>query len=148
MLAPDADIEAHIADGCPACSWRQYRGNSWRRDRLGARLWCHNEKRSIGWARRTFSSRVDQQATALALVQTGRLDRDTEVNLYLKSWKVPANLSGGETKVTLRVLLNHSAGATVHGFDGDLSTSRFGCHCFCKVTLTDCPAGTVTSVST
>ena len=58
-------------------------------------------------------------ATAvLALAQAGRLDLDADVNSYLKSWKVPANSYTDKTKVTLRQLLNHSAGTTVHGFAG------------------------------
>ncbi|QND64468.1 beta-lactamase family protein [Mesorhizobium loti] len=54
----------------------------------------------------------------LALVQAGRLDLDADVNSYLKSWKVPTNSYTNETKVTLRQLLSHSAGTTVHGFAG------------------------------
>jgi CubicO group peptidase (beta-lactamase class C family) len=55
---------------------------------------------------------------ALALVQAGKLDLDADVNLALKSWKVPASSYTGESQVTLRRLLNHSAGITVHGFAG------------------------------
>lgn len=55
---------------------------------------------------------------ALALVQAGKLDLDADVNLALKSWKVPANAWASESKVTLRRLLSHSAGVTVHGFPG------------------------------
>ena len=54
----------------------------------------------------------------LALIQAGRLDLDADVNLYLKSWKVPASPYTDKAKVTLRQLLNHSAGTTVHGFAG------------------------------
>jgi CubicO group peptidase (beta-lactamase class C family) len=56
--------------------------------------------------------------TTLALVQAGRLDLDSDVNQYLKSWKVPSNTFTAEAKVTLRELLSHTAGTTVHGFDG------------------------------
>ena len=55
---------------------------------------------------------------ALALVQAGKLDLDADVNLALKSWKIPANSWTDDAKVTLRRLLNHSAGVTVHGFPG------------------------------
>jgi CubicO group peptidase (beta-lactamase class C family) len=55
---------------------------------------------------------------ALALVQAGKLDLDADVNLVLKSWKVPANAYANESKVTLRRLLSHSAGVTVSGFPG------------------------------
>jgi CubicO group peptidase (beta-lactamase class C family) len=55
---------------------------------------------------------------ALALVQAGKLDLDADVNLALKDWKIPANSFTSEAKVTLRRLLNHTAGTTVHGFAG------------------------------
>jgi CubicO group peptidase (beta-lactamase class C family) len=58
-------------------------------------------------------------ATAvMSLVQSGKLDLDTDVNGYLKSWKVPGNEFTRETKVTLRELLTHAAGVNVHGFAG------------------------------
>jgi len=47
---------------------------------------------------------------ALALVQQGRLSLDDDVNLSLKSWRVPDNDFTKDHKVTLRRLLNHSAG--------------------------------------
>ena len=52
----------------------------------------------------------------LALVQAGKLDLDADVNLSLKNWKIPAN--SFTAKVTLRRLLNHSAGISVSGFPG------------------------------
>ena len=55
---------------------------------------------------------------ALHLVQDGRLLLDTDVNTYLHSWKVPENEFTKEQKVTLRRILNHTAGLTVHGFFG------------------------------
>jgi CubicO group peptidase (beta-lactamase class C family) len=55
---------------------------------------------------------------ALALVQAGGLDLDADVNRYLKSWKVPENSFTDQAKVTIRELLSHSAGTTVHGFAG------------------------------
>src|SRR5712691_9726276 len=55
---------------------------------------------------------------ALALAQAGKLDLDGDVNLFLKNWKIPANSFTDQSKVTLRRLLNHSAGVTVHGFPG------------------------------
>jgi len=54
----------------------------------------------------------------LRLVQSGKLDLDTDVNQYLKTWKIPDNSFTGKTKVTLRELLTHTAGLTVHGFAG------------------------------
>jgi CubicO group peptidase (beta-lactamase class C family) len=54
----------------------------------------------------------------LHLVQTGKLSLDADVNQYLKSWKVPTNGFTEKTKITLRELLSHTAGVTVHGFPG------------------------------
>src|SRR5437867_10417456 len=50
---------------------------------------------------------------ALSLVQAGKLALDENVNLQLKSWQVSDNEFTKDQKVTLRRLLNHSAGATV-----------------------------------
>ena len=57
-------------------------------------------------------------ATVLALVSQGRLSLETDVNGLLTSWKVPANEHTAASPVTLRRLLTHSAGTTVHGFRG------------------------------
>src|SRR5882724_9418557 len=54
----------------------------------------------------------------LALVQAGKLALDEDVNLKLKTWKVPENEFTKEQKVTLRRLASHTAGLTVHGFPG------------------------------
>lgn len=54
----------------------------------------------------------------LALVEKGLLTLDEDVNVKLKSWKVPENEFTKEQKVTLRRLASHSAGLTVHGFRG------------------------------
>ena len=55
---------------------------------------------------------------ALSLVEQGELSLDEDVNEKLTSWKVPDNDFTKEHKVTLRRLLSHSAGLTVHGFPG------------------------------
>lgn len=55
---------------------------------------------------------------ALQLVEKGKLKLDADVNKYLKSWKVPENEFTKSEKVTLRRLLTHTAGLTVHGFRG------------------------------
>ncbi|MES3020648.1 MAG: serine hydrolase [Pseudomonadota bacterium] len=55
---------------------------------------------------------------ALRLVMQGSLALDDDVNQKLVSWKVPQNAFNAGAKVTLRKLLNHSAGLTVHGFPG------------------------------
>jgi CubicO group peptidase (beta-lactamase class C family) len=55
---------------------------------------------------------------ALRLVEKGLLDLDEDVNARLTSWKVPENDLTKTEKVTLRRLLSHTAGLTVHGFGG------------------------------
>jgi CubicO group peptidase (beta-lactamase class C family) len=52
------------------------------------------------------------------LVESGLINLDTDVNEYLKSWKVPENEFTKEEKVTIRRILNHTAGLTVWGFPG------------------------------
>jgi CubicO group peptidase (beta-lactamase class C family) len=54
---------------------------------------------------------------ALRLIAQGRLDLDADVNRLLVSWKVPAN-HGWQPRVSVRQLLSHTAGLTVHGFPG------------------------------
>jgi len=55
---------------------------------------------------------------ALYLVQQGKLLLDEDVNRKLNAWKVPENEFTKHEKVTLRRLMSHSAGLTVHGFPG------------------------------
>ena len=58
-------------------------------------------------------------ATAmLHLVEEGKLALDMPVNEYLKSWKLPDNKLTAKEKVTLRRIVSHYAGLTVHGFPG------------------------------
>jgi CubicO group peptidase (beta-lactamase class C family) len=61
---------------------------------------------------------------ALKLVEQGKLALDEDVNLKLKSWRVPDTSWNATEKVTLRRLLTHSAGLTVWGFPGYASTVR------------------------
>ncbi|MCG8387935.1 MAG: beta-lactamase family protein, partial [Cytophagales bacterium] len=49
------------------------------------------------------------------------LDLDKDVNEYLRSWKVPKN-GDWQPKISLRQLLSHTAGLTVHGFPGYLKS--------------------------
>lgn len=55
---------------------------------------------------------------ALYLVEHGKLSLDEDVNAKLKTWKIPENEFTKEQKVTLRRLMSHTAGLTVHGFPG------------------------------
>jgi CubicO group peptidase (beta-lactamase class C family) len=55
---------------------------------------------------------------ALLMVQRGDLSLDADVNTFLRAWKVPENAFTATEKVTLRRIVSHSAGLTVHGFPG------------------------------
>ena len=55
---------------------------------------------------------------AMKMVESGKLALDQDINTFLKTWKVPGNEFTKEKKVTLREILSHSAGLTVHGFPG------------------------------
>jgi len=64
---------------------------------------------------------ISKPVTALAvlkLVEQGKLSLDDDVNERLKSWHVPDSPLAKDRPVTLRRLLSHTAGLTVHGFPG------------------------------
>ena len=63
-------------------------------------------------------AKVVVAVAALNYVERGVLELDADVNQSLVSWQVPENEFTAEEKVTLRRLLSHSAGVTVHGFRG------------------------------
>ncbi len=55
---------------------------------------------------------------AMKKVEQGRISLDEDINNKLTSWKLPDNEFTAKKKVTLRNLLSHTAGTTVHGFPG------------------------------
>lgn len=59
-------------------------------------------------------SKVGTAAATLRLVDAGRLDLGRDVNELLESWQVPPYDFDGT--VTLRRIMSHTAGLTVHGF--------------------------------
>ena len=64
---------------------------------------------------------ISKPVTALAAleaVEKGLLALDAPINDALTSWKLPENDLTRATPVTLRRLLSHTAGTTVHGFPG------------------------------
>ncbi|UWU73331.1 beta-lactamase family protein [Bradyrhizobium huanghuaihaiense] len=66
------------------------------------------------------SGSISKPVFALAvmkLVEIGIIDLDTDVNDYLKSWQLPGR-DGWQPRITLRQLLSHTAGTTIHGFPG------------------------------
>ncbi|MGZ5556465.1 MAG: serine hydrolase domain-containing protein, partial [Candidatus Aminicenantales bacterium] len=55
---------------------------------------------------------------ALKLVEEGKIGLDDNINKVLTTWKLPENELTARRPVTLRQLLSHSGGTTVHGFRG------------------------------
>ena len=70
------------------------------------------------------TSKAVAALAALSLVEGGKLSLDADVNGCLKEWHVPENKFTKDEKVTLRRILSHSAGLTVHGFPGYRAGSR------------------------
>jgi len=54
----------------------------------------------------------------LKLVQDNKISPDKDINDYLRSWKFPYDTVSHNQKITLAELLSHTAGLSVHGFDG------------------------------
>jgi len=73
-------------------------------------------------ARTVFAgASISKPLTAVLVMQQverGRLALDEDVNRYLGAWKVPDNEHTRQRPVTLRHLMSHRAGTTVHGFGG------------------------------
>jgi len=61
-------------------------------------------------------SKVVNAFLIMQQVANGSLDLDTDVNTWLTAWKVPENELTRQQPVTLRHILSHTAGLTVHGF--------------------------------
>jgi CubicO group peptidase (beta-lactamase class C family) len=64
----------------------------------------------------------------LELVQDKKLDLNTDINHYLKSWKFPYDSVSKNKKITVAQLLSHTAGLSVTGF------SLFGGNAIAKKT--------------
>lgn len=80
---------------------------------------------------------ISKLVTAVAvmrLAQDGVIDLDQDVNRYLTSWQIPAK-DNWQPKVTIRQILSHSAGLSVHGFPGYHALLRcLPCPRFCAAT--------------
>lgn len=95
--------------------------------------------KGYGTANTSTGSKVDEQTlfqagsiskpvaalAALKLWEEGKVDLDEDVNNYLQGWKVEETRFTENEKVTLRRLLTHTAGTTVHGFPGYSQTDTF-----------------------
>ena len=70
-------------------------------------------------------SKVTAAVGLMLLVQQGKVDLDTDVNSYLKRWKVPKRNPYENESLTLRQLLSHSGGVTVSGIYGYAEGEEF-----------------------
>ena len=55
---------------------------------------------------------------AMALVETGAISLEVDINTRLDDWRLPIDETAAGAPVTLSALLSHTAGTTVHGFPG------------------------------
>ncbi|WP_233595255.1 MULTISPECIES: serine hydrolase [Corallococcus] len=69
-------------------------------------------------------SKVVTAATTLRRVAAGKLDLDRDVNTYLTSWRIPKAPAFAQDKVTLRMLMSHTSGLTVWGFEDYLPNEK------------------------
>ncbi len=65
------------------------------------------------------TTKVLTATLVLHFLEKGRIDLDTDVNTYLKSWRVPENEFTKQKKVTLRLLLTHQSGLPATNFPHD-----------------------------
>jgi CubicO group peptidase (beta-lactamase class C family) len=65
------------------------------------------------------TSKLLTAVLVLHFAERRKLDLDADVNLYLKSWKIPDNDFTREKKVTLRLLLSHQSGLPMTNFGHD-----------------------------
>lgn len=61
-------------------------------------------------------SKMIAAATTLRYTAQGQIDLDRDVHAYLKSWRIPASPDIKHPTVTMRMLLSHTSGLNVHGF--------------------------------
>jgi CubicO group peptidase (beta-lactamase class C family) len=62
-------------------------------------------------------SKVVVAATTLRRVAEGKVDLNRDVDSYLTSWHIPTNPKFPKAVVTLRMLMSHTSGLNVHGFE-------------------------------
>ena len=80
-----------------------------------------SEKRRVGTETLFLAGSISKPVAALRahqMVEEGVFSLDTNINNYLVSWHLPDNEFTETEKVTLRRILNHTAGLTVWGFPG------------------------------
>ena len=79
------------------------------------------EKRPVTPVTRFQAASISKSLNSLALlklVQQGKIDLETDINHYLKTWKFSYDSLSNNKKINLANLLSHTAGLSVHGFAG------------------------------
>ncbi|WP_421826537.1 serine hydrolase domain-containing protein [Larkinella sp.] len=79
------------------------------------------EQRAVNENTMFQAASISKPLTALATlhwVEKGMFSLDTNINAYLKNWQVPDTKYTTTEKATLRRIMSHTAGLTVHGFRG------------------------------
>jgi CubicO group peptidase (beta-lactamase class C family) len=80
-----------------------------------------NEHEAINSATVFQAASISKPVTSMAILrlwEKGLFSLDTDVNKYLKQWKIAENEFTTQDKVTIRRIVSHMAGITVHGFAG------------------------------
>lgn len=81
----------------------------------------NNKKEAVNPGTMFQAASMSKAITAFAvlkLAEKRNLDIDRNINDYLTSWKIPENEFTKTEKVTIRRLLNHTAGMSISGFIG------------------------------
>ena len=89
--------------------------------RKGAVEWARTYGVGVSAGTLFQAASISKPVTAMAalhMAQYGNFGLDENVNDKLTAWQVPDNLFTGSQKVTVRGILSHTAGLTVHGFPG------------------------------
>ena len=79
------------------------------------------EKRPVTTGTRFQAASISKSLNSLGILKLAELkkiDLDADINNYLKSWKFPYDSLSNNKKISVRNLLSHTAGLSVHGFGG------------------------------
>ena len=80
-----------------------------------------NEQQAVDSETAFQAASISKPLTSMAILrlwENGLLSLDTDVNQYLRRWKLAENEWTALEKVTIRRIVSHMAGLTVHGFAG------------------------------
>ena len=115
--AVEAALSKHLVPGVSVAVFRDFQ-LEWARGYGVANL---SSKQPVDTLTLFQAASISKPVTALAamrLVQDRQLNLDRNVNDYLTGWRLPENEFTKATPVTLRHLMSHTGGLTVHGFGG------------------------------